>query len=307
MRRKIASTIVGAVLCTFGLNGVAHAATMHVRCKTSALIAAITTANATPGTTLSLARGCVYKLRPTVAPISGDGLPELTSTTTIVGHGATIERKSSVQFRILEIGFAANVTLRSLTIKGGRAPDGISGGFGGGIFNSGVLTLQHVTVTHNRAGDSSGPGGTFSGGGGGGIFNGVGATLTAVRSRVVSNRGGRGGPDPTTPSAGGSGGGIFSFGALTVTRSTVAHNVTGPGGLGGAGNGSGGFGGGIAISIGPVPVISRSLITRNKTAAGGIGGGIYTAFITVNPTKTRIVRNHPDNCEPSGFVANCRH
>src|SRR2546429_5755023 len=65
----------------------AQAATSTVTCSVPALVAAIDTANSSPGAdTLSLAAGCTYAL---TSPDNGaNGLPVITSDITIEGHGA---------------------------------------------------------------------------------------------------------------------------------------------------------------------------------------------------------------------------
>jgi hypothetical protein len=287
-----------------GLTTVAQASPLRVRCRTSALIAAINTANATPGMTLSLSRGCVYVLRAPAA--SGDGLPVLNANMTINGNGATIVRKSTQQFRILENGGAgANVTIRSLTLKGGHAPDGVQGAGGGGIDNEGPLTLVHVTVQGNRSGDSTNSAVPFPGGPGGGIVNAFTAPLTIIASRIVGNRTGTGATGGTA-ATGGPGGGIFNAGSLDMIRTTIAHNVTGRGGTSVAGGGSGA---GLYVSpLASSTTIARSTITRNKAVEGGQGGGIFNVSAAViTPTRTKIVRNRPNNCAGFGPVANCHH
>ncbi len=298
MRRRIVVAVV--VLSMLGFTGVAEASTVHVHCRSSALVNAIVVANATPGTTLSLTPGCVYKLHSAVT--AGDGLPQMTSTTTIVGHGATIVRKSATQFRVFDIGLGGNVSIRSLKIKGGYAPDGPVGAAGGGILNSGTLVLRHVTLAHNRAGASTAG---LPGGAGGAIFNGFGATLRVIRSRIVGNRAGMGGIG-APPASGGYGGGIFSDGTLEINHTTIAHNDTGSPGAAPA---LGGLGGGIYLANATSVTISHSLITRNTAVAGGQGGGIYNGGVAlvVVPVKTRIARNRPDNCAPAGSVAHCSH
>ncbi len=300
MRNRIIATIIVVGLGVFGFTTAAEAATVRVRCNASALVAAITTANAAPGTVLSLARGCVYKLHSAASP--GDGLPQLTSTTTIIGHGATIVRKSSTQFRILDVGGGANVTISSLTIKNGHAMDGFFGAFGGGILNAGTLVLNRVKVVKNRAGNSTAAGIPFPGGGGGGISNT--GTLTMSRSKVLANRAGAGTPQPF-PGTGGDAGGILDGGTMHLSRTTIARNRTGRGGT----SEPGGSGGGINLGIVAAgTTISHSVITRNKAVAGGQGGGIFNgSFGPITPTNTKIVRNRPNNCAGPSPVTPCRH
>ena len=97
------------------------------------------------------------------------------------------------------------VTLRNLTITGGR----VTNGGAGGIYNIGDMVLENVLVTDNRVEGISSQGG--------GINSSSGSSLTLVNSTVTGNY------------AEDLGGGIFAQGALTLTNSTIAGN--GGGGL----------------------------------------------------------------------------
>ena len=76
---------------------------------------------------------------------------------------------------------------------------GAAGSSGGGIFNSGTLTVANSTISGNT---------------GGGIANGNGGTLTVTNSTISGN---------TVVNYGG---GIYNFaGTLTVTNSTIVRNT----------------------------------------------------------------------------------
>jgi hypothetical protein len=167
--------------------------------------------------------------------------------------------------RVFDVSSGATVTIAGLTITGGLA-DGNSPGFtsaGGGILNSGDLTLTRDVLSDNQAvGDAvhttlgNRPGGAV----GGGVAN-LG-TLTVSRSLLTRNRvvgfdgrsatsagnasGGallnagtasitgsqftfnvaRAGSDESgTMSATGSAGAISNTGSLTIARSTFSHNL----------------------------------------------------------------------------------
>lgn len=124
--------------------------------------------------------------------------------TTIVdgNHAATV----------IAIAKLANVTVSNLTIRNGQAT------YGGGISNSGSLTLYKSIVSGNTA--------TLTCGrpcpvGGGGIVNyGV---LTVNRSTINGNQaypGGVGGGGALVAS----GAGIYNKGRLTITNSTISGN-----------------------------------------------------------------------------------
>jgi hypothetical protein len=108
----------------------------------------------------------------------------------------------------------------------------------------------------------------------------------------------------TPAGAGGVGGGIDDAGTLEMTRTTVAHNRSGTPGTGGVGGSGGGL-----YEVGFVPpTISHSIFTANKAVSGGQGGGIYNGSVApMTPSRTKIVRNRPNNCAGFGPVANCHH
>lgn len=106
----------------------AHAATVEVRCSVPDLVAAVNTANSSPGPdTLRLARKCTYELTAPDPVNPANGLPVITSEITIDGRGATITRNGRghkvPKFRILLVGPAGNLTLTHTTISGGFATD----------------------------------------------------------------------------------------------------------------------------------------------------------------------------------------
>jgi hypothetical protein len=105
--------------------------------------------------------------------------------------------------------------------SGVHCPDGkfcpYAGGYGGGIYNGGTLTLTRVTVAHNRNGTR--PGALASDAEGGGIFST--GPLTLVDSAVLDNEAHAYPPNARFAD----GGGILSeSGGLTLRRSVVADN-----------------------------------------------------------------------------------
>lgn len=152
-----------------------------------------------------------------------------------------------------------NIISGAVAISGVAVRNGNSSGEGGGIRNSGTLTLTNSSISDN------------DGTGGGGIYNT--GTLTLTNSAVRGN---------TTF---GSGGGIRSDGTLTVIQSTVSGNTAGYGGgiqiSNGTltltnstvrDNGSDTHGGGI-INYGTL-TLADSTVSDNTSSARG-GGGIY--------------------------------
>jgi hypothetical protein len=149
-------------------------------------------------------------------------LPTLNRNVSIEGPGAdqlTVRRSTGGNYNIFLVGSGVTASISGVTIANGYAI-----GFGGGIYNSGILTLNESVVSGNlcAGGDDS-----F----GGGIYN-AGA-LTVSYSSVSGNT-------VIAPYGRGShGGGIFNIGGLTVINSTIASNLVNN--SGGAGN----YGGGI--------------------------------------------------------------
>jgi hypothetical protein len=91
----------------------------------SALIQAITIANARCGDTIELAAGSIYSLTSLDNYNNGpNGLPSITSQVTINGNGATITRSAAAgtpTFRIFDIASSADLRLITLTIENGRS------------------------------------------------------------------------------------------------------------------------------------------------------------------------------------------
>ncbi len=266
---------------------------------------------------------------PTVAPddnSTGDLDLAAPGPVTIAGAGSGATKISAAALgnRILHV-ISGTVTIEDLTLTGGHAPNGADGvdgfvdthdishdpippgdGFNGGaIFNGGALTLDHVTVTDNFAGNGGkgGNGETLvagtsggKGGVGGGVDNVGQLRLTDVTMSGAPRRrtgapaadggaGGSGGADGG--SAGGccgDGGALFSAGAgssATIDDSTFSDNVAGTGGSGGKGGdadpsdtGSPGNGGSAAggFSGGAIALEGGSMILRDSTITGNLGG-----------------------------------
>ena len=182
------------------------------------------------------------------------------------------------------------VALGHLTITGGSAA------YGGGIHNSGTLTVTDSTISGN-----------WAGGGGGGVFNS--RTLTVTDSIVSSNSADVGGGihnvDTLTitnsdiqGNSSNAGGAIFNWYArLTITGSTLSDNSSteNGGGISGVGilkiSGSSLVGntaqadGGAIYSVydGTNLTITDSEITGNQ--AGSDGGGVYSdASLSISGT-----------------------
>ena len=131
--------------------------------------------------------------------------------------------------------------------------------YGGGISNSGALTLTNSTVSGNHAAY------------GGGIANF--GTLTLTNSTVSGNH--------VTLY----GGGIYNYsGTVTLTNSTVSGN-------------SADFGGGDGIfNYGGTVTLTNSTVSGNfpSVSAGTYGGGIYNQSGTVTLTNSTVSGNSAD-------------
>jgi len=211
------------VLALMLASSAAHAATINVRgdCK---LIAAINNANSDTDTdgagfgcntgsgadNLSLTTNGLYSLTEVVQG-DEDGLPWITSTITINGHGATIARTGGSNFRLIHVAATGNLTLNSLTLTGGALYSGanrsclyspyICPGGGGGILNYGKAVLNNTSISGNRAYSNDG------------IANN--GDMILNNSRVSGNSGYY------------SNGGILNTGNMTLNHSTVSNNDSG--------------------------------------------------------------------------------
>ncbi|MEM7343156.1 MAG: Calx-beta domain-containing protein, partial [Chloroflexota bacterium] len=269
----------------------------------AALITAIHNANADPtADTITLAAGCTYSLQTTNNHWFGKtALPAITSSITIEGNGATFAGNPNffTQPRFFYVAGppvqnidTGYLTLRNLTLTGGRAEGGDSArggggaGMGGAIFNNGHVELENVTMVDNRVlgglGLTAGAvsGGTIAGGGGGigedaslhdggGFGSGAPGDPPGGFGSYGVNEGGTGSDANTTN---GEDGGIGRGGGTGFfTVGLPAAFLPGNGGFGaggGAYGGNGGFGGGGGIVAG-----------GTGSGLGGFGGGNGSNFL----------------------------
>jgi hypothetical protein len=167
-------------------------------------------------------------------------LPDLTGNVTIEGPGAnvlTVQRDAKdAAFSVLTVDRGATAAISGLTIFGGSAA------FGGGIDNTGSLTVRDSTLSGNSANTD-----------GGGIYNA--GSVTVSGSTLSSN-------------SAYNGGGIYNAGSMTVSDSTLSGN---------AANGENADGGGI-YNAGSMTV-SNSALSGNAASfwasLGDVGGGIF--------------------------------
>ena len=184
-----------------------------------------------------------------------NGALVITNDLSIIGPGATdMAISGNGSSRIFQIGSNVSVSISDIFLRDGRAPSGTinsrNGADGGGVYNSGALSLTGCTLSGNVAGGgASGLDcptiGCFAGGGG----------------------------------AGGNGGAIYNEGALSVNACTFSDNSAGSGGSGGNGyvagfGGDGGKGG--AIYNASQLTSFSSTLSRNSGGAGARGGFGFT-------------------------------
>ncbi len=236
-------------------------------------------------------------------------LPDLDNNIDLDGPGAsdlTVQRDpGATPFSVFRVDSGVTVSLSGMTISGGNAVDG------GGLDNSGTLTVSGSTFTGNVAADGS------SASFGGGLANF--GTAMVTDSTFIGNSAGSGNPSGFGSGLYGNygyGGGLYNAGTLTVTDSTFHSNSAGIGsidnldyGIGGGlanfgtatvtdstfSNNSSSFGFGGGVYNGGTATVADSTFTGNFAAAGndGYGGGLYNAG-TVTVSNSTFVSNFAD-------------
>lgn len=194
------------------------------------------------------------------AALTGD--LDITEDLIIIGDGSanTTINANGVD-RSFHILWTATVEISGLTITLGNAD------LGGGILNSGTLTLTDTTFSDNNAIDGGGgiyntstatiTDSTFSGNSaalGGGIYNTGGATMTVTNSTISGN------------TVSNDGGGIVNEHTLTLTDSTISDNTASIAG-GGIYNTS--------YASSSTLTVTNSALSGNST--NGDGGGIFNS------------------------------
>ena len=265
LRGLTAATVAAAGIIA-AVPVVAQAAAVSVPCSQTALVAAINTANANPGSdTLNLAAGCTYTLTSSNGNAGNGpvGLPVITSTIALVGTPNIITRSSLELFRIAEVSNTGNLTLTRVTLDGGNTL-----GSGGGVLNRGAVTFTSAGsgLTNNTA---LGTGGGLSNAD---TPNGTAPAATFTGATVLGN------------TAGGRGGAIYNGNrdALTMTSSVVTLNTS-----------LLAQGGGIA-AITATTTIKSTPISSNTALLGA--GGVFRLGGTMTTNTSPISANNPNNC-----------
>jgi len=168
---------------------------------------------------------------------------------------------------------SGTLTIVSSVVSGNLA-GGLRGqrGHGGGIYNSGRLTINNTTISGNRAGC-----GNYCSGQGGGIFNDSSGSLIIENSSITGNSAG------ATLSVA-YGGGIYNSGRVAINNSTVGGNTA-----------SFGQGGGIYNNTSASMGINNTTISGNTATQYGKGDNLFNVGAVV--IQNSIVANGVDgNC-----------
>lgn len=237
---------------------------------------AVFDANAPGPDTISLAATeYVLSIKGAGEDLSKTGDLDIADDSTINGSGAggTSVISGGMGDRVFHVLSGADAKITNLTVSGGSPPQSPSFLLGGGILNSGAVTLNAAEVSSNVAGRGSAAVG-------GGIYNDRG-TLTLSDSTVKSNL------------AGGKGGGIYNAGGtLTVTGSTVSSNEGSV------------VGGGIVSDTnlsGATTTITNSTISGNT--ANALGGGVFNAGGLTEIENTTVTNNSAPSGKGAGAAS----
>jgi hypothetical protein len=191
----------------------------------------------------------------------------ISGSMTIDGSGQSVTLDGQNQMEVLDAS-SSDLTINALIIADGSVPG--NGGSGGGIYNTGTLSITNTTLS-----DNSVPG--AYGTDGGGLEN-VYGTVSISNSTITNN---------SANSNDGVGGGIFNdYGTMTISNSTIASNSANAGG--GIGN------------VDSTMSISNSTIASNS--ASYEGGGIYITNGTVSSDGSMVANNTGGDCENFGSI-----
>lgn len=217
---------------------------------------AIGEAIADPGSTVAFAPALFASGPGTIT--LGSALPAIDADVSITGPGsATLTVAgggSASNFSVFSVAAGATASLSGLTISDGYTT---TADLGGGIDNSGTISLSKVVLSNNTAHVGSG----------GAIFN-HGGSLIVADSTISAN------------TAASDGAGIFSDGgSLNLTRT----GITG---------GTSGRNGGAIYTHNGTAVINHSTIFQNTAVAAG--GGIFSDLTPITISDTVISDNNAD-------------
>ena len=244
-------------------------------------------ANGSPGQTISVPAG-TYTLTifGTGEDAAATGDLDLTANMSIVGAGSgtTIIRagtnSSNGIDRVFDVRPGVTASISGATVRFGQA----NGGIGGGISNSGNLTLSDVIVENNGSGSV-----------GGGIGEDGAGTLTLTNVTVSGNNSSNGGGLYLKSS------GLATFTDVTIDANVIANNGRGlyleSGSLvytrGAVSNHVGGANGAGLYFKGSTVTLTDLTVSGNT--ASGPGGGIYNETTTTTITGVTVNNNQAAN------------
>ncbi len=215
-------------------------------------------------------------------------LPQIESTITIEGGDHFVSGNNDMSVgSVLHITATGNLTVNKTTVKDGNFYSPFSS-YGGGIYNTGTVTLTNSTVSDNSANNTASYGFTDSSSYGGGIYNTGNITLT--NSTVSGNT-------VSCSSNSSYGGGIYNTGTITLTNSTVSGNTASSYGFS--------YGGGIYNT--GIITLTDSTVSGNTadscTFLCSYGGGIYNSSSgTVMLTNSTVSRNTTSSSSSFSFA-----
>jgi hypothetical protein len=272
-----ALAMVGGAGLTFGIATPASATGSTLYVSSTGTDTGSCTSSSAPCATISYAVG-VAGSGDTIY-VSGTIDDNVTVNTTLTiaqwpsGNPAVVNGMS--HGTVITIDPGANVNIDQLTVTGGTADFQ-----GGGIDNSGTLTVEDSTISGNVARIPNGAGGM-----GGGIFDNHG-TLSVDDSTVSDNS-----VTSAGPGTGGSGGGIsVQGGTASIDDSTVSDNVANSSSSNPGGEGGGVFNDGGTLSLDNSTVAGNSAIATGN-GQPGYGGAIFNVYGSASVEESTISDN----------------
>ncbi len=211
------------------------------------------------GATILLQSGLTMPGNTTITGLTSGSGASLTNLVTVDGASG-----SNGSFSVFTVNSGTTgAAISNLIIAHGTGFVAAPNIFGGGILNSGVLTVTNSTFSGNSIG---------SAGLGGAIYNDSAATLMLTGCTFANNSTG----------ANGAGGAILNGHTLAVTNSTFFGNSAGSGGEGGA-----------ILNAGTM-TLSSDTFSGNTVGAGGFGGAVFDAQIMT--VTNSILSQDGDEC-----------
>jgi len=196
----------------------------------------------------------------------------------VIGSGASttiIDGRAAGTAVTISSG-AATVILSNMTIRNGAA------NYGGGINNSGTLTINTSTITGNYANYA-----------GGGIYN---IAALAINNSTLS--GNSASPLPLYPHRS-AGGGLYNGGTAVINSSTLSNNAARGGGAIGGGILNGGtltINNSTLSGNSPTGIVSRATLTLSSTTLSNSGSAIYIYGGTATLQNSIVAYSSFGNC-----------